>query len=160
MSTLTRADVEALIQEARDSFQCLDLVERDLSGLDLSSFNLQGAYLRGSNLRGTDLRWANLEEARWDGLAIQSIPSGRVYLIPTPDGWYMHVGCWKGAPDELRRLIAQDEDWPEAEGEEITRRRPYLEAALALCEAHMADHADVIDKLRERWGSADEEAAA
>ncbi|WP_244874433.1 hypothetical protein [Corynebacterium mastitidis] len=65
----------------------------------------------------------------------------------------MQIGCWWGTPDELRSLIAQDEGWPKAEDEEATRRRPYLEAALALCEVHMTDHTDVIDDLRKRWGS-------
>lgn len=144
MSTLTRADIEALIQEARNDDRRLDLSERDLSGLNLNHLNL---------------RWADLRGALWGGLTIDRLPSGHVYLIPTPDGWYMHVGCWDGTPDQLRRLIAQDDGWPEAEGAEITCRRPCLEAALALCEVHMADHADVIDDLREHWKSAEEEAA-
>lgn len=142
MSTLTRADVEARIQDARDSGHCLDLAGLDLSDLDLSDLDLWRADLRRADLRG----------ALWGGLVIDCLPSGRVYLIPTPDGWHMHVGCWDGTPDQLRSLIAQDEDWPEAEGAEITRRRPYLEATLALCEVHMADHADVIDDLRKKWG--------
>ncbi|WP_258933239.1 hypothetical protein [Nesterenkonia pannonica] len=49
-------------------------------------------------------------------------------------------------------MIAKDEGWPEAKGNEITRRRPYLEAALALCRVHMADHPSVISDLAERWG--------
>nr|WP_083912339.1 pentapeptide repeat-containing protein [Corynebacterium mastitidis] len=159
MNPVNRAIVEALIQEAHDNGQRLDLSERDLSDLDLQDADLKGADLRGANLQWTDLQGADLRDAYWDGLVIDHLPSGRVYLIPTPDGWYMHVGhFWNGTPDELRDLIAQDEDWPEAEGEEIARRRPYLEAALALCKVHMADHADVIDNLRKRWGSGEETA--
>ena len=82
------------------------------------------------------------------GLQITELPSGQLTLIPTSDGWRIQLGCWSGTPDQLRALIAQDNGWPEAEGDEIDRRRPYLEAALALCEVHMADHARVIDDLK------------
>ncbi|MBC3186383.1 pentapeptide repeat-containing protein [Corynebacterium sp. zg-331] len=162
MSTLTRADIKARIQEAHDNDRPLDLSNQDLSGLDLSHLALRGANLqwadlrwanlRDADLRDTALRWTNLWGAYWDGLVIERLPSGQVYLVPTPDGWHMRVGCWDGTPSQLRTLIAQDDDWPEAEGNEIPRRRPYLEAALTLCEVHMADQADVIDQLRELWG--------
>lgn len=131
----------------------------DLQDANLRGADLQNAGLQDANLRGVNLRNVRLWDATWGGLSIDNLPSGCLALIPTPDGWHMQVGCWGGAPDQLRHLIAQDEDWPEAEGKEITRRRPYLEAALALCEAHMADHTDVIDELHAQWGS-DEDAAA
>lgn len=170
---LDRDGVAELVDAAHAEGKQPDLSGLDLSGLNLTSFNLGGAYLREANLRGADLRgtnlqyaylrcadlrgadlrYANLRGVYWDGLQIAGLPSGQLILTPTCDGWKLKVGCWKGTPDQLRALIAQDEGWPEAKGEEVTRRRPYLEAALALCEAHMKDHADVIDNLKERWGN-------
>lgn len=129
-----------------------DLRDADLWGANLWGADLWGADLWGANLRDTNLRDANLRDALWDGFHITDLPSGQLTLIPTPDGWRMRVGCWDGTPDQLRDLIAQDTGWPEAEGEEVTRRRPYLEAALALCEVHMDDHQQVINKLKEKWG--------
>lgn len=124
----------------------------NLEDANLRFSDLWGANLWGANLRGADLEGANLRGALWGGLRITDLPSGQLTLIPTPDGWQLHVGCWHGTPDKLRDMIAQDEGWPEAEGDEIERRRPYLQAALALCEVHMKDHADVINDLKEKWG--------
>lgn len=169
---LDRDDVAKLVNTAHAECKNPDLSGLDLRELNLTSFNLWGAHLREANLRGadlrdanlqfaylrcadlreTDLRYANLRGVYWDGLQITNLPSGQLMLTPTCDGWQLRVGCWRGTPDQLRTLIAQDEGWPEAKGEEITRRRPYLEAALTLCEVHMKDHADVIDDLKERWG--------
>ncbi|CAB0577380.1 pentapeptide repeat-containing protein [Corynebacterium diphtheriae] len=134
-----------------------DLCGANLWGADLRSANLRGANLRGADLRGADLSGVDLADCFFDGLQISKTPSGQVTLIPTCDGWWMQVGCWSGTPEELKALIAQDEGWPEAQGEEILRRRPYLEAVLALCEVHMADHTQVIDDLKARWGGDDEE---
>lgn len=35
--------------------------------------------------------------------------------------------------------------------DEIARRRPYIEAALTLCDLHMRDHAETITMLAEKW---------
>ena len=110
----------------------------DLLGADLWGANLSGADLRDANLRDANLRGANLWGARWNGLQITGLPSGQIVLIPTSDGWELHVGCWTGTIDDLRTLIAQDEGWPEARGDEIALRRPGLQAALALIDAHVA----------------------
>lgn len=135
----------------------------NLRGADLRGADLRGAELYGTDLKGADLREADLRDAKlgeanlagtwWRGLQITDLPSGQLILTPTCDGWELRVGCWKGTPDQLRELVAQDKGWPEAKGEEITRRRPYLQAALALCEVHMKDHQDVIDNLKGRWGN-------
>lgn len=130
-----------------------DLRRANLRDANLRDADLRGSYLWGADLRGAKLRAADLRGGCWDGLQITNLPSGPLILTPTCDGWKLRVGCWRGTPDQLRTLIAQDEGWPEAKGEEVTRRRPYLQAALALCEAHMKDHADVIDNLKERWGN-------
>lgn len=83
-------------------------------------------------------------------MQLRGIPSGEMILFPTPEGWRLHVGCWEGTTDELRELIAGD-DWPEARGVEIERRRPYLEAALLLVDLHIANNPDVVTSLAERW---------
>ena len=79
-------------------------------------------------------------------------------LTPTPDGWTLTVGCWPQSAGmdvatvaDLRALIAGDEGWPEARGEEVARRRPLLAAVADLCDAHAAAHPAVIAKLAERW---------
>ncbi|CAB0973141.1 pentapeptide repeat-containing protein [Corynebacterium diphtheriae] len=140
MSRLSREKVGKIVKEARK--ECI-------------TPDLRGADLRGADLRRTDLYNAELNRCFFDGLQISETPSGKVTLIPTCDGWWMQVGCWSGTPAELKALIARDEGWPEAQGEEIRRRRPYLEAVLALCEVHMADHTQVIDDLKARWGGDD-----
>ena len=158
---LDRDGVLELVEAARvkgemPDLQGANLSGVDLSGVDLSGVDLQDANLRYANLRNTNLRYANLSGTSlhgaylWGGLQITDLPSGQLTLIPTSDGWHLHVGCWDGTPDQLRALIAQDKGWPEAEGEEISRRRPYLEAALALCEVHMKDHQNVIEELKEK----------
>ena len=127
----------------------------NLVGANLVGANLTDADLRYANLVGTDLRGANLTGADpWGALRIDGLPSGQVTLVPTPNGWDLTVGCWRGTPDDLRALIASDEDWSEARGEEVTRRRPLLAAALALIDAHTADQAQVITDLAKRWGGA------
>ena len=119
-------------------FRGANLRGANLRGANLGGANLQGSGLRGADFRGANLRGANLCWARWDGLQITGLPSGQIVLIPMPDGWELRVGCWAGTIDGLRTLIAQDDDWPNAEGEEIALRRPGLQAALALIDAHVA----------------------
>lgn len=147
-----------------------DLRGADLRGADLRDADLRGAALRGADLRGAALWGANLRDADlWDAnlrdadlrgiegpgvLRVDGLPSHQVTLIPAVGGWVLHVGCWTGTPDELRALIATDDDWPEATGEEVTRRRPLLEALLVLIDAHIAARPDLIDDLTKKWGNA------
>lgn len=119
--------------------------------------NLRGADLRGVDLRGVDLRAADLRAADLRGcvggvLTLNGLPSGGVILIPTCDGWDLSVGCWSGSVSDLEKLIATNEGWPEAIGEECDRRRPGLQALIALCRAHMDANASVITELADRWG--------
>ena len=127
------------------------LVGADLTGANLFSASLVGADLTDANLAGARLRNAVLDSTSWSGLRLNGLPSGQLTLIPTCDGWNLEVGCWRGTPDGLKELIAQDKGWPEAKGDEIARRRPLLEAALVMCEAHMADNQPTIANLKAMW---------
>jgi len=129
-----------------------DLLNADLLNADLLDVNLQEANLRGADLRGADLRDANLQDIGGLIMQLRGMPSGELILFPRPDGWWLYVGCWDGTPDDLRELVAADGGWPEARGAEIARRRPYLEAALALVDLHVAEHPGVIEDLSQRWG--------
>ena len=140
-----------------------NLRKADLSGANLRKVDLSGVDLHKADLSGADLRWANLSGADLSGadlrwatknaqvIHLQGLPSGEVTFHPTPAGWYLYVGCWSGALADFEELISQDEDWPEAEGAEVARRRPSLEAVAALCKAHMDLHPHVVEKLAEKW---------
>ena len=108
-----------------------------------------GADLQNANLRGADLRDAI--GAAGVALSVSGLPSGLSTLYPTTNGWLLTVGCWLGTPDSLRAMIATDNDWPEATGDECNRRRPSLQALLALCDDHIARHPDIITDLITRW---------
>ena len=145
-----------------------DLCSADLDGADLRGANLRGANLRGAdlsgadlsgadlchaNLSGADLSGADLYGATWQGLRIDGLPSGQVTLAPTPVGWSLTVGCWKGnTVAGLRDIIDGKATPPEARGDEITRRRPGWIAVADLCDAHIAAHPEAISALADKWG--------
>ena len=137
----------------RANLRYADLTDANLRYADLTGADLTGADLSDANLRGANLWGANLWRARWDGLQITGLPSGQIVLTPTPVGWELRVGCWVGAIDRLRTIITQDDDWPEAEGDEITRRRPGLQAVLNLIDAHIALRPNVINELKTKWAT-------
>ena len=132
----------------RADLRGVDLSWANLSWASLSWADLSWANLSKANLSGADLRWATRNA---QVLHLQGLPSGEVTFHPTPAGWYLYVGCWSGALADFEELISQDEDWPEAEGAEVARRRPSLEAVAALCKAHMDLHPHVVEKLAEKW---------
>ena len=144
-----------------------DLRDADLYGADLTGANLRGADLYGADLRDADLTGANLTGINLRGanlswaaraariLHLEGLPSGETIFMPTPTGWYLTVGCWEGELEAFKTLIASDEGWPEARGAEVTRRRPSLQAVVALCEAHMCLYPDIIDELAEKWQETD-----
>ena len=166
MTPMTRSEVLDLVAQARASNHRPDLQGADLRGVDLQGADLRGAYLRGANLRYAYLRGANLRSAYLWGvdlwgadlrdvdlrdaygkpavLAVTGLPSGAAILVPWPDGWELRVGRWYGTPDSLAELIATDEGWPEATGEECARQRPLLEALIVLCRAWIDAHPDAI----------------
>ena len=130
-----------------------DLRKADLSGANLRWAKLYEADLREAYLRGADLRKADLCGGLWDGLCIDGIHHYRCLLVPTPDGWTVTIGCWSGTVTQLRCLIASDDGWPEATGDQISERRPLLSAFCDLCDVHMAAHPGVIDDLAARWSA-------
>ena len=130
-----------------------DLYKADLRGADLYRADLHRADLHEANLSGANLRGADLYGGLWDGLCIDGIHPYRCLLVPTPDGWKVTIGCWSGTVPELRSLIASDDGWPEATGEQIAERRPLLSAFCDLCDTHMAAHPGVIDNLAARWSA-------
>ena len=166
---MTCADVDRIVSEDRANATTPDLRGANLRGADLRGANLWGANLRHANLRGADLRGANLwganlrhanlryadlrgtSGASGVAMGVSGLPSGTSTLYPTPDGWRLTVGCWQGTPDTLRTMIASDDGWPEATGAECARRRPSLQALLALCDDHIARHPDTITDLAAQW---------
>ena len=175
---MNREEVLKIVREARDRGKTPDMHGADLSGADLHEADIRGADLRGADLRGADLHEADLRKADlhggdlsgvdlrgadlsganlcgglWDGLCIDGIHPYRCLLAPTPDGWEVTVGCWSGTVTELRSLIASDDGWPEATGEQIAERRPPLSAFCDLCDVHMAAHPSVIVNLAARWSA-------
>ena len=141
--------------------QGANLVVANLRGANLEGAALRDSDLWGANLWGANLRIADLRIADLEGVnlpkggpacrALGETPSGMAQLVATLDGWTMRVGCWTGTPDDLRTLIAQDDGWPEARGDQIEERRPFLENVLALAEWHMEQHADYIEQLVAKW---------
>ena len=124
----------------------------NLYGADLRDADLTGANLTGVNLRGVNLRWT-ARAARI--LHLEGLPSGETIFMPTPTGWHLTVGCLEGNLEDFKTLIASDEGWPEARGDEVARRRPSLQAVAALCEDHMCRYPDIIEELAEKWQGTD-----
>ena len=162
---LGRADLrDANLRDANLSGANLsgaNLRDANLSGANLRRADLSGANLSGANLRGANLWRANLSGADLSGgvASLGPTPSGDVVIFPTPGGWVMQVGCWRGSPDGLRALIARDDGWPEARDEEVARRRPWLEIALAHADLVMAENPGLIGVLSAQWGSPDDKRA-
>ena len=162
MTALTRADVDRIVADARAAGRRADLRRANLVGANLRSANLGranlgGANLGGANLRGANLRGANLGGANLGGaidapavLQVAGLSSGDAILMPRPDGWELRVGCWTGTPDLLEDLIAGDDGWPEARGDECARRRPGLQSLIGLCRTWITDHPDAIDAETKR----------
>ncbi|WP_461004934.1 pentapeptide repeat-containing protein [Trueperella pyogenes] len=136
-----------------------NLWDANLRGANLWDADLRGANLWGANLWDANLRGANLRGANLQGntsgsiLQIAGLHPYSAVLTPTPKGWTLRVGCWRGTPATLRELAAQDHGWPEATGEEIVRRRPLLYAIADMCETHIANHQGLIEQLAKKWGN-------
>ena len=139
-ANLWRADIRGA------NIRGADLRGADLRRADIRGANLRGANLRGANLVGANLRFANLRGAIDAPAVLQvaGLSSGDAILMPRPDGWELRVGCWTGTPDLLEDLIAGDDGWPEARGDECARRRPGLRSLIGLCRIWITDHPDAI----------------
>lgn len=158
---------------------CADLCEANLSQAslwkaDLNSADLRWSDLSEANLCRADLRWTDLTAANLtdigliradlretdlcDGFTFTALPSGDGYFIPTPHGWRITIGCWDHKTlDDLRALINDEAEWPEAEGRERERRRPILAGLLALCEAHAAANPHIVEELAKIHGTSKDE---
>lgn len=127
----------------------------NLTGAILVDVDLRGAYLDGAILTAVVLRSADMRDVKVCALFLDGLPSGDLAFLPTPGGWCLTIGCWRGTTDELREMIAgDDDDWPEAEGEEVTKRRPMLEAAADMCDAYAAANPEALAEVKataERW---------
>lgn len=147
------------------SLRGADLRWADLRWADFRWADLNGANLRGADLYGVELTTANLTDAQLymadlreadlcDGITFTGLPSGDGYFLPTPHGWRITIGCWDHKTlSDLRALINDEAEWPEAEGRERERRRPILAGLLAMCEAHEAAHPGVVDELAKIHGT-------
>lgn len=163
LADLSDADLRRATFNYADLYRtCLfraDLREADFIGAnlfraDLYRADMRSADLHGANLRDADLSYTVLTGANFVGLVLDGLPSGRLVFIPTPEGWQLNIGCWDGTTAELREMIAKDEDWPGAEGEEITERRPMLEAAADMCDSYAAANPHAVADMKsaaERW---------
>ena len=162
--SLTTARAEGRVPRVpwRSNLRGADLGGADLGGADLGGAYLRGAYLRGADLGGADLRGADLRGADLRGaihehiMPINAGRSGDGALFPTHEGWRISIGCWKGKTlAEFDALLADEMEWPEANGAERDRRRPLLQAYRALCDAFMASHPEgLIDDYKaghEAW---------
>jgi len=130
-----------------------DLRYANLRDADLRGADLRYANLRYANLRDADLRGANLRGADWWGGMSLNTPSGAGYLIPTPAGWKITIGCWANKTLKDLRAIVEGDDWPESKGVERERRRPIMAGVLALCEAHAEYYSEIVSELAKKWGT-------
>lgn len=151
-----------------------NLMDAHLRGVNLWGADLTSANLLGANLMDADLTNANLTDADLTGAnltystggvaqinnlypypaTLQPTPNGwYVRLQPTLSGWYVLASGWCGPLEELREITTSnnDDDWPEALGEECERRRPLLQAILSVFDAHVANHPDIINELNDLW---------
>ena len=147
-------------ESARDIQEALREAIADgayLSGADLRWANLRGANLSEANLSEANLSEADLRGANLSGadliLAVSGLPSGHATLMPTPDGWSLRVGCWTGTVAGLREMIAKDDGWPEATGEQIALRRPMLTALADMCDAWTASKQWALDAITAKWAT-------
>ena len=131
-----------------------NLTNANLSDANLRYADLRNANLWNANLRVANLTGANLSYANLPGYLPLSTPSGAGWLIPTPDGWRITIGCWRDRTlNDLQDLIADRTEWPEATGDERERRRPILAAVLATAHAHTEYHAGIVPALANKWGT-------
>lgn len=139
--------------------ECASLIGTNLYCADLLRANLKSVSLRRANLTEARLTGANLHMANLcDGLTFTGLPSGDGYFIPTPTGWQITIGCWKHKTlDDLRALINDEAEWPEAEGRERERRRPILAGLLDMCEAQAEANPHIVHELAKIHGTSKDE---
>lgn len=125
-----------------------DLRWADMRGADLRRADLRDANLREANLQEADLLGADLCRTALDGFVLQGLPPGSVHFIATPKGWRITIGHWKHKTlDDLRALLAGEDNWLVAKGEERGVRYPIFAGLLAMCEAYVAKNPSFVREL-------------
>lgn len=143
----------------RANLSCADLMQANLYRADLYRANLRAADAHGidlemANLSKTNLIGANLCPAEMSGgITFTGLLPGSGYLVPTPTGWEITIGCWKSKPfEDFRAAIKGEAEWPIPEWLEQKSHRPTFVALLPLCEAHIAAHPDAVSDLAKIHG--------
>lgn len=136
-----------------------NLRDANLRGADLRDADLRDADLRDADLRDADLRGADLWGANGGILQVTGLHPYQAVMVPIVQGWWLRIECWEGTTQGLRDLIAKDDGWPEAQGDQITARRPLLNVLADMCDLHAANHQDALDAVMEWWGADKENAS-
>ena len=145
-------------------FRGADFRKEDFQGANFRDSDFRDATLWGANLQHADFRGANLLEADFWGADLRGVKGGilqvtglhphhQAIMVPTTDGWLLRIGCWQGTTQGLRDLIAKDDGWPSARGEQITQRRPLLASLADMCDAHAAAHTAELYAVIAKWGT-------
>lgn len=137
----------------RTDLRCADLRYANLRSAGLQSADLRDADLTGADLRGAHLNDAGLRGALGGVFEVTGLHPYQAVMVPTVNGWRLRIGCWEGTAEDLRDLIAQDDDWPEARGAQVTARRPLLNVLADMCDVHAANRKDDLDAVMKRWGA-------
>ena len=132
----------------RANMRAANLRGANLLQADLYRADLRNADLFSANLSCADLTYAILTSANVVGLFLEGLPSGHLFFVPTTKGWQLSIGCWLGTTNELRDMIAKDDGWPGAIGDEITERRPMLEAAADMCDSYANANPNAVSDVK------------
>ena len=146
-ANLTHADLEWADLGKADLYRA-SLRAANAHGINLKKANLSKTNLIGSNLYMAELSSAMAFTRRGNTMAFTTLVPGSGYFVPTPTGWEITIGCWKGKTlEDFRAVINGEAEWPEPEWLEQKSHRSTFDALLALFEAHMSMHPDAVSDL-------------
>lgn len=126
MTRLTRDDVDRIVSDARQQGKRPNLSKADLAGANFTGADLSNTTM--SRVRGLPV------------LSITGLPSGKAILLPTPDGWQLHVGSWAGTPDALRELNTDNGSTIDPAPDDFDNNRPLHTAVADLADAFITAH--------------------